>query len=84
MKVRSEERVAELGKLLKGKIKTSWVKSGENVEVSRVLLDESYREPFDELIGLLRHREEVVACLVRQVAERKANREPKERSYQGR
>jgi hypothetical protein len=81
MKARSEERVAELGKLLKGKIKTGWVKTGDTVGVSRVLLDEAYREPFDELIGLLRHREAVVACMVRQAAERKANRERKGRTY---
>lgn len=81
MKARSEERVAELGKLLKGKIKTSWVKTGDTIGVSRALLDETYRGAFDELIGLLRHREEVVACMVRQVAERKANREGKGRMY---
>jgi hypothetical protein len=35
-----EERIAELGKLLKGKIQTDWT-----------LLDEAYREPFDELMA---------------------------------
>ena len=37
-------------------------------ESRRVLLDEAYREPFDELIGLLQHREAVVATMVRQAA----------------
>jgi hypothetical protein len=81
MKASSEERVAELGKLLKGKIKTSWEKTGDTIRFSRVLLDEAYREPFDELMGLLRHREAVVACMVRQAADRKANRERKGRLY---
>jgi hypothetical protein len=48
----SEERIAELGKLPKGKIRTDWS-----------LLDEAYGEPFDELMELLCHRESVVACM---------------------
>lgn len=46
MVAHSEERIAELGKLLKGKIRTDWA-----------LLDEAYRKSFHELMGLLRHRE---------------------------
>jgi hypothetical protein len=63
MAANSEERIAELGKLLKGKIQTDWT-----------LLDEAYREPFDELMELLRHRESVVACMV-QAAKCRGNRE---------
>ncbi len=81
MTSRSEERVAELGKLLKTKIRTDWVKTGDTIGVSRVLLDEAYREPFDELIGLLQHREAVVACMIRQAAARKADRGRKGRAY---
>jgi hypothetical protein len=62
MAANSEERIAELGKLLKGKIRSDWA-----------LLDEAYREPFAELMGLLRHRESVVACLV-QAAKGRGNR----------
>jgi len=64
MVAKSEARIAELGKLLKGKIRTDWV-----------LLDEGYREPFDELMGLLRHRESVVACMMHEVAKGRADRE---------
>ena len=64
MAVNSEERIAELGKLLKGKIQTDWV-----------LLDEAYRELFDELMGLLRHRESVVVCMMHQAAKRRAGRQ---------
>jgi hypothetical protein len=59
----SENRIAELGKLLKGKIQTDWT-----------LLDQAYREAFDELLDLLRHRDSVVACVIR-ASERGANRE---------
>jgi hypothetical protein len=64
MAANSEERIAELGKLLKGKIQADWA-----------LLDETYRELFDELMGLLCHRESVVACMIRQAAKRRTNRE---------
>jgi hypothetical protein len=57
----SEERIVELGKLLRGKIQSNWA-----------LLDEAYREPFDELMGLLSHRESVVACMI-QAAKRRGN-----------
>jgi hypothetical protein len=60
----SEGRIAELGKLLKGKIRTDWV-----------LLDEAYRESFDELMALLRHRESVVACIMHQAAKGRTHRE---------
>jgi hypothetical protein len=53
MAANSEERIAELGRLLKGKIRADWS-----------LLDEDYREPFDELMGLLSHRESVVAAMM--------------------
>jgi|HubBroStandDraft_4_1064222.scaffolds.fasta_scaffold1009824_2 hypothetical protein len=59
----SEERIVELGKLLRGKIQSDWA-----------LLDEAYREPFDELMALLRHRDSVVACMV-QAAKHRGNRE---------
>ena len=62
MAANSEERIAELGKLLKGKIRSDWA-----------LLDETYREPFDQLMKLLRHRESVVACMV-QAAKCRGNR----------
>ena len=77
----SEERVAELGKLLKAKIRIDWVRTGDTIKVSRVLLDEAYRESFDELIGLLQHREAVVASMVRQAAARDAERGRKGRTY---
>jgi hypothetical protein len=64
MAFNSEERIAELGKLLKGKIRTDWV-----------LLDGAYQESFDELMALLRHRESVVACMMHQAAKRRAHRE---------
>jgi hypothetical protein len=64
MAANSEERIAELGKLLKGKIQTDWA-----------LLDEAYRESFDELMGLLCHRESVVVCMMHQAAKRRAGRE---------
>ena len=64
MAANSEERIAELGKLLKGKIRSDWA-----------LLDETYREPFDQLMKLLRHRESVVACMMHQAAKRRAGRE---------
>jgi hypothetical protein len=67
MAANSEERIAELGKLLKGKIQTDWV-----------LLDEAYRESFDELMGLLRHRDSVVACMIHQAAKRSSDRERNE------
>jgi hypothetical protein len=67
MAANSEERIAELGKLLKGKIQTDWA-----------LLDEAYREPFDELMELLRHRESVAACMI-QAAKRGGNRERNDR-----
>jgi hypothetical protein len=63
MAVNSEKRIAELGRLLKGKIQTDWV-----------LIDEAYREPFEELMGLLRHRDSVVACIIHQLANRRADR----------
>jgi hypothetical protein len=77
----SDERVAKLGKLLKSKMRIEWVRAGDTIKVSRVLLDEAFREPFDELIGLLQHREAVVACLVRQAAARKSDRARKGRAY---
>jgi hypothetical protein len=64
MPANSEKRIAKLGRLLKGKIQTDWV-----------LLDEAYREPFEELMGLLRHRESVVACMIHQAAKRRGDRE---------
>ncbi len=64
MAINSEKRMAELGKLLKGKIQPDWV-----------LLDEAYREPFDELMGLLSHRESVVASMMHQVARGTADRQ---------
>jgi hypothetical protein len=81
MTARSEERVAELGRLLKAKIRTDWIKTDDTIGVSRVLLDEAYRELFDELISLLQHREAVVACMIRQVTARKADRGRKGRAY---
>ena len=45
--------------LLKGKIQTSWV-----------LVDEAYRELFDELMGPLRHRESIVVCIMHQAPKR--------------
>jgi hypothetical protein len=60
----SEERIAELGKLLKGKIRTDWA-----------LLDEAYREPFDELMELLRHRDFVVACMIQAAKHSRVSRE---------
>jgi hypothetical protein len=77
----SEDRVAELGKLLKAKIRIDWVRTGDTIKVSRVLLDEAYRESFDELIGLLQHREAVVASMIRQAAARHAERGRKGRTY---
>ncbi len=77
----SEERVAELGKLLKAKIRIEWGRSGDTVRLCRVLLDEAYREPFDELISLLQHREAVVATMVRQAAASRADRGRKGRAY---
>jgi hypothetical protein len=59
----SEERIAGLGKLLKGKIRSDWS-----------LVNETYREPFEELMWLLRHRDSVLACMVHQVAKSRANR----------
>lgn len=68
MAANSEERIAELGKLLKRKIRTDWT-----------LLDEGYREPFDELMRLLSHRDSVVASMMHQIvrgrADRKRNRD---------
>jgi hypothetical protein len=64
MPANSEERIAELGRILKGKIQTDWV-----------LLDEAYRGPFEELMALLRHRDSVVACIIHQAAQRRADRE---------
>jgi hypothetical protein len=63
MAANSEDRIAALGKLLKGKIQSDWT-----------LLDEAYREPFDELLELLRHRGSVVACMI-QAAKSRGNRE---------
>lgn len=63
MAANSEERIAELGRLPKGRIRADWV-----------LLDESYREPFDELMGLLSHRESVVASMMYEVARGRAGR----------
>jgi len=68
MACNSEGRIAELGKLLKGKIRTDWV-----------LLDEVYRESFDELMALLQHRDSVVACIMHQAAKGRAHRERKGR-----
>jgi hypothetical protein len=65
MAFNSEERIAELGKLLKGKVRADWS-----------LLDETYRESFDELMALLRNRESVVVAFVmHQTAKRRAPRE---------
>jgi len=63
MAANSEERIAELGRLLKGKIRADWS-----------LLDEDHREPFDELMGLLSHRESVVAAMMYEVARGRAGR----------
>jgi hypothetical protein len=81
MTARSEDRGAELGKLLKAKIRIDWVKTGDTVQVSRVLLDEAYRDAFDELIGLLQHREAVISAIIQQAAARKADRGRKGRAY---
>jgi len=53
MAANSEQRIVELGKLLKGRVRDDWT-----------LLDETYREPFDELMGLLTHRQSVVASIM--------------------
>jgi len=62
------DRLAALVRLLKGKIQTNWKQTGDTVEMSRVLLDEAYRQPFDELVALLRYREGVLASLIHQQA----------------
>ena len=80
MTAKSEERIAELGKLLKGRIQSDWIKTSKTIGISRILLDEAYREPFDELMGLLRHRESVLASIIHQAANRKAGREGKKRA----
>jgi hypothetical protein len=67
MAANSEERIWELGKLLKGRIRADWT-----------LLDEAYREPFDELMALLSHRESVVASMMHHVARARADRERNE------
>ena len=69
MAANSEERIAELGKLLKGKVRADWS-----------VLDEAYRAPLEELMWLLHHRESVVAAfmmqyLARGSADRERNRE---------
>jgi hypothetical protein len=69
MKGNSEERITELGKLLKGKIRADWS-----------LIDEAYRERFEELMWLLYHRESVVVAFMMQYvsrgrADRQRNRE---------
>ena len=58
--------MAGLIRLLKGKVQTNWVQTGDTFEISRVLLDEAYRQPFDDLVALIQHREAVVACLIHQ------------------
>jgi hypothetical protein len=63
MAANSEDRIAQLGKLLKGKIRADWT-----------LLDESYREPFDELMWLLNHRESVVVSMMYQRAKGRTKR----------
>ena len=50
--------------LLKGKIQTDWV-----------LVDEAYRELFDELMLLLRHRESILVYIMHQRPKRRAGRE---------
>jgi hypothetical protein len=62
------DRMAALVRLLKGKIRTNWKRTGDTIEMSRVLLDETYRQPFDELVALLRYREAVVTSLIQQQA----------------
>jgi len=64
MAANSGERIVDLGKLLKGRIRADWT-----------LLDEGYREPFDELMALLSHRESVVASMMHQIARGRADRE---------
>jgi hypothetical protein len=60
------DRMAALVRLLKGKVQTTWKQTGDTFEMSRVLLDENYRQPFDELAGLIRQRDAVVASLIHQ------------------
>jgi hypothetical protein len=69
MAFNSEGRIAELGKLLKGKVRADWS-----------LLEEAYRGPFEELMWLLHHRDSVVACMLHQAAKRRA---PRERNREG-
>jgi hypothetical protein len=63
MAANSGERIVDLGKLLKGRIRADWT-----------LLDEGYRKPFDQLMGLLSHRRSVLASMMRHVAKGKAVR----------
>jgi hypothetical protein len=60
------DRVAALVRLLKGKIQINWKQTSGSLEMSRVLLDEAYRQPFDELVALLHHREAVLTSLIHQ------------------
>jgi len=64
MDANSEERIVKLGKRLKGRIRADWT-----------LLDEGFREPFDELMGLLSHRESVVGSMMHQIATGRADRQ---------
>jgi hypothetical protein len=80
MKAKSEERIAELGKLFKGRIQTDWTKTSDAIGISRILLDEAYREPCDELMRLLRHRASVLACLLHQAAGQSVDRARKRRA----
>jgi hypothetical protein len=65
---RNGDRLADLVRLLKGKVQTTWKQTGGAFEMSRVLLDEAYRQPFDELVGLLRQREAVLTSMLHQQA----------------
>jgi hypothetical protein len=63
---RNGDRAVVLARLLRGKIQTRWKATGDTLEMSRVLLDEAYRQLFDEFVGLTQHRETVAACMIHQ------------------
>jgi hypothetical protein len=71
--LRDGDRLAELGRLLKGKVQTNWKQAGDSFEISRVLLDEAYRQPFDDLMALMRHNESVLASVIHQKALRRTD-----------
>jgi hypothetical protein len=60
------DRMADLIRLLKGKVQTTWTQTGDTFEMSRVLMDEAYRQPFDELAALIRQRDAVIASMIHQ------------------